>query len=266
MLDKFNKKTDDYTTVDYGWQDELIAVALNYIEQYYPLAQGYTKSANVSKLERSLKELSQGYKALKTEYQGVVQLEVYENMTIYNGFVANYADEATRFSGKAYACALELSAYLSNKVKFDHSVGSDEVAQEAFEFYVDSRILEIFCDYHNFIMVNSKASLNSIPSGVLALQAKTISTQKSAEEIKQVKEYFDALAGERALVKNAFKHFSYYDYVKLYDADITAYEKVSPLARAYYKQIERYYFMTSYFTNISCIGKVCKFAANNIFA
>ena len=171
MLQKFNKKTSNSTLVDYGWQDELIALGLNYIEMYYPLTQNAQKSFSVSKIKTSFEDLQDSFAVLKEEYQTVLQISDSESMTIYNGFMANYADEATEFAKNVYKCALQLKTHLSNNLKVDATVGNQNTSYDAFEFYLQSQILEIYNDYNNLLMENCKASFGSVASNILSLQS-----------------------------------------------------------------------------------------------
>jgi len=258
MLQKFNKKTSNSTLVDYGWQDELIALGLNYIEMYYPLTQNAQKSFSVSKIKTSFEDLQDSFAVLKEEYQTVLQISDSESMTIYNGFMANYADEATEFAKNVYKCALQLKTHLSNNLKVDATVGNQNTSYDAFEFYLQSQILEIYNDYNNLLMENCKASFGSVASNILSLQsfAKNLAVKyPQTIDTSKIKVFFNALSEERALTYKALEKFSYYDYVKTYNQDVDAYEKTVSHANAYLQQIERYFYVPTYLTKDNYMSK-----------
>ncbi|MBQ8792857.1 MAG: hypothetical protein IJZ62_04565 [Clostridia bacterium] len=247
MLDNFYKKADNSTMTDYGWQDELIALGLNYVEKYYPYIQSYTQCQDVANLTTSLEQLNESYKILKEEYQSVSNISRDEDMTIYNGFIAKYGETARIFSGKVYDFATNLQTYLSKYVITGEIIEGEEINQFALEFYIDSTLLEIYHDYEDFLMINCQASTGEIPQEIISLQAKSIKTDLSKQEILDAKEFLTAFSGERTLTYRALDNFSYYEYTITYNSDVTAYEKVLPLAEAYLKQIKRYFINSDNF-------------------
>lgn len=240
-LQNLEKKVSGTTKVDYLDQDELIAIGLNYIEKYYPLAKDFKGVSNTVSINLALDALNEGYQQLKSEYENTTKITIGEETVIYNGFIARYAESARQFSSKVYDLALSLEKYLTNDVKVAASLDSDQPTAAAIEFYIESRMIEVYSDYNDFLMENAKASAGEMDDGWYVLQLAQVKTNLSKEEIAKMTNYFDAIAGERKLTKQALQNFSYYDYQVLYNNDIKAYEKISSLAGVYHNQIEKYF-------------------------
>lgn len=254
FLNSFTKKVDVIggagLFVDYGQQDEMIALALNYIDKYYPLTQNYKSKKNIQTIVDKVSALKSSYSALTKEYQNLLQLSSFESETIYNGFMARYAESARKFSIKAYDAAQALSKYLSKNVKVDASVGKDDMTDEAKEFYLDSRILEIYDDYNNLIMINGKGLVGEMPTKFSDL-SNIDYTKISVEETQSLMAIFNALNAERRLSNKALNRFSYYDYTVVYNKDVAAYEKTVDYAQLYLQEIDRYYLDTNSYINLT---------------
>ena len=240
MLQNLEKKVGN-SKQDYLDQDELIALGLNYIEKYYPLAKDYKKSANIDSINSALKKLDKSYQTLKKEYQSLGKITFQEEEIIYNGFVARYAEAARKFASVVFDCAKALENYLADRVKVAASLQEEQPTQQAIAFYVDSRMMEIYGDYSCFLMENAKASAAEMEEDWYLIQKENVKTTLSKEEISRMMTYFDSIEGERKLTQKAFKNFSYYDYKVLYNGDVKAYEKTNVLAGVYHNQIERYF-------------------------
>lgn len=241
LLDNFEKKVTNSVKTDYGDQDELIAFGLNFIEKYYPLANEYKETQDVWKINDTLNELASSFNTLKAEYQNTKKIASNEDMTIYNGFIARYAEAARQFSSRVYNCADALKEYLSNHVKVDTSVYEENPTAEAIEFYVESKLIDIYDDCNDLLMESGKASAGSMDAKWHILSLATIKDNISSDTMKHVVAYFNAIEGERQLTLKALENFSYYDYQVIYNGDIKAYEKTDSLAGIYYNQISKYY-------------------------
>jgi len=245
MLDNFFKKQDNSTKVDYGYQNDLIGLGLNYIEKYFPKVQDVAVH-NSAKLLNSLNEMMINYQSLKEEYQSTKKISNDEDMTIFNGFMAKYGEEARMFSVKVYNFANELAAYLEKDIQFTATNVSAEI-----ELYIDSRLMEIYSDYNDYLMVNCKGAIGVLPSNITLLQKSKAKTTFTDYEIKKFTAVFDALKAERKLTQTALNKFSYYDYKVTYNGDITAYQKSLPLAKAYLNQIDKYYLASANFIQLT---------------
>ena len=240
MLKNLEKKVGD-SRQDYLDQDELIALGLNYIEKYYPLAKEYKQGANIDGINKTLNALEESFNALKVEYQNLEKITFDEEEVIYNGFVARYAEAARQFTSVVFDCAKALENYLSNTVKVSASLQDNETSAVAIEFYVESRMMEVYGDYSNFLMGNAKASAASMEKDWYLLQNADVKTTLSKDEIARMMTYFSSIEGERKITQQALENYSYYDYKVLYNGDITAYEKTNLLAGVYHNQIEKYF-------------------------
>ena len=237
MLNNFYKKIDNTTKTDYGWQNELIALGLNYVEKYYPLVETIERQ-NADSLIKSINELNASFQTLKEEYLSTHKISEDEDMTIYNGFIAKYGEEARTFSGRVYSFAKELMLFLEKTMMFQSNANLSNIN---LQLYIDSRILEIYSDYNEFLLVNCKGAIGVIPSEVLYLQKMTIKDSYTSDQLEKLQQIFNALNAERMLTRSIMEKFSYYDYKVVYNEDISAYQKSCPLAKAYLTQIRKYF-------------------------
>ena len=242
MLKNFQKKTSG-GKVDYGEHDELIALGLDFIAEYSPLAKDYKQGQNISQINDTLASLENGYEKLKEEYKNTLKLSADEDMTIYNGFIARYAEAAREFSSKVYDSATALADYLTVHAKIDGSINEASPTAQAIDFYVAKNLLAVYGDYNDYLMENCKAAVDNMNKSWYDLDNLSPKTTFSAEKLQQITAYFDAVEGERQLVKKVFEKFSCYDYLVVYNGDINAYEKVEPMAKTYATQLGKYYLV-----------------------
>ena len=240
FLRNFNKK-EGTSVVDAGQQDEMIALALNYIEKYYPLTEQYGKTKNIQSIVDVMKKFEKSYNSLKSEYLNSKQVSQSEETIIYNGFMARYAEAARKFSIVAYDAALSLSNYINKYINPDKTLTENVPAEGAAEFFYDTRVLEIYNDFNDFVMQNGKGMVGSVDTKWFALQSRKADESFCGYFANEVINVFDSLADERENMQKALGKFSYYDYSVKYNNDIKAYGKALKGAQLYYGEINRYF-------------------------
>lgn len=244
FLSRFTKKTGASYFTDYGWQDEMIALGMNYIVKYYPNTQNYDKGQDIWKIRDSLTKLDQQYQLLKDEYAYVQKVSSSEDMTIYNGVMANYGEMARQFSISVYDCAQALSDYLGNCVYKENGYGTSQMDYQVLNIFTQSTLLNVYNDYNDLIMKSGKGIVGSPNTNWFALQSKTIDPNFAQGQKEKFVNYANALKGERVLTQRALENFSYYDYQVVYNGDVNAYAKTNVLAGQYQIQINRYFVGT----------------------
>ena len=241
FLSRFTKKTGAASFADYGWQDEMIALGMNYIVKYYPNTKDYKQGQDISKIRLTLSQLDQDYQALKEEYAYVQKVSSSEDMTIYNGVMANYGERAREFSISVYDCAQALSEYLGNCVYKENGYGTIQMDYQTLNIFTQSTLLSVYNDYNDLLMKSGKGVVGTPNTNWFALQSKTIDPNFAQGQKEGFVEYANALQGERVLTKRALDNFSYYDYQVVYNGDVNAYAKTNSLADQYQVQINRYF-------------------------
>lgn len=241
FLSNFTKKTASSAFADFGWQDEMIALAMNYIVKYYPNTKTYDKGQNIGEIRETLEKLDESYEQLKEEYAYVQKVSSSEDMTIYNGIIAKYGEKAREFSITVYDCAQALADYLGNCVYKDNGYGTSQMDYQVLNIFTQTTLLSVYNDYNDLIMKSGKAVVGSPNTNWFALQFKTIEPNFAQGQKENFVEYANALNGERALTQRALDNFSYYDYQVLYNGDVNAYAKTNALADQYQVQINRYF-------------------------
>lgn len=245
FLSSFRKKTASSSFADYGWQDEMIALGMNYIVKFYPNTKDYKQGQDIGKIRDTLSKLDQSYQALKDEYAYIQKVSSSEDMTIYNGIMANYGEKAREFSICVYDCAQALSDYLGNHVYKENAYGTDQMNYQVLSIFTQSALLDVYNDYNDLIMESGKGVVGNPNTAWFSLQSKVIDPNFTQEQKEIVVDYVNALAGERKLTQRALENFSYYDYQVLYNGDVKAYSKTNSLAEQYHTQINRYFVGSS---------------------
>lgn len=245
FLSSFKKKTTALTFADYGWQDDMIALGMNYIVKFYPNTQDYTQGQDIGKIRDTISKLDQSYQALKDEYAYIQKVSSSEDMTIYNGIMANYGEKAREFSICVYDCAQALSDYLGNHVYKENAYGTAQMDYQMISVFTQSTLLDVYNDYNDLIMKSGKGVVASPNTAWFALQDKLADPNFAQGQKETLVSYVNALNQERKLTQRALENFSYYDYQVLYNGDVKAYSKTNSLAEQYHTQINRYFVGSS---------------------
>ena len=248
----------------------ILAVGLDFIEEYHVALERVKAKGNYSSLQDDVKSLTKKFNTLKTDHNNLLNDTVGLDYTIYNGYFARYKTSALNFVNETYSCALNLANFLNKKVKLAQSVGSEDMTPEAFAFYCDYNILEAFDDFREFFMdsckgveIENMAYQNVYDAvalwnkGIVKHDYKTLELNNVSALVK----VFDNVDGEREMAGKALSKFSVYKFVTTYGASIDAYKKSNANASAYYKRIGDYYF-----NNINTLGYLYNYLVKNVVA
>ena len=250
LNDLYSKNSSGTPTYENNYYIALGAVSLEFIDEYYPKLETLKLKTDYSKLKDDIKSLNKSYNNLKVEHENLKNDAQNLDYTIYNGYFSRYRTYAQKFINKSYQSALKLGKFLNNEAKLAKTVATQNMTDEAFEFFCDYTILNVYNDFNNFFMSSCKGvalesevfndvlySLKNFTNSFVLHKSYSVTTEKA----KEAKEIITRVNNERGMVNKAVSKFSVYKYSKTYNQSIDAYIKANANAPAYLNKINMYY-------------------------
>lgn len=250
------KDSGNNKVFEYNHYLMLNAASLEFIDEYYPVLENLKLKTDYSTLKSDVKSLRKSYKTLKSEYDRYLVNAVNVNTvayTIYNGYFSRYRTYARKFIAETYDCALSLGKFLETKVKLSKTFATDEMTEEATEFYLDYNILKVMDDFKDFFMNSCKGlklegeeyklTIKNLETWTGEIVGKTYKTI-SNEQANNFKDISVRLGVERKMTDKALSRFSFYKYENTYSSSLAAYKKSNAYAPAYYNRLNSYFWKT----------------------
>ncbi len=228
----------------------LNAYGMNYIQDYSAYLENLEGNYNYSNLQNSLNKLNESFEKIKIESKNIYNADTNANIDIYNGFYANYLDEAKNFINAVYDTAINISNFLIEDVNVLEGFGTDKQTIEQTQFCLDTQVLYVFDDIRKLLLESGEGKQfigENLYDGAVANLSyfANISTKNvnllTAEMADELLEKAELLEGERVYLNKALESFSLYEYVEVYESSIESYQKDESNAFAYYTELQKYY-------------------------
>lgn len=233
--------------IDNNYQT-LVMVAVDYIEEYTPYFQS-EENFDYSSIIQSLDTLNASFEQTLQDYQDFMQVQDAERI-IYNGFALNYQNSAIDFINNAFQTALSMKENLAQNFGLLDANFEEIVTLDQANKYLDAVRLDLANEYRQFLLGSCKGEIieqNNIFTAV-SNQLQTLAeihdillTEGKNMQFVSLKQQFDAISEERAIMQTCLTNFSMYDFVNIYNSDIKAYQTAVQDAENYLAKIESYF-------------------------
>lgn len=233
--------------IDNNYQT-LVMIAVDYIEEYTPYFQS-EENFDYSSITQSLDTLNASFEQTLQDYQDFMQVQDAERI-IYNGFALNYQNSAIDFINNAFQTALSMKENLAQNFGLLDANFEEIVTLDQANKYLDAVRLDLANEYRQFLLGSCKGEnieQNNIFTAV-SNQLQTLAeihdillTEGKNIQFVFLKQQFDAISEERAIMQTCLTNFSMYDFVNIYNSDIKAYQTAVQDAENYLAKIESYF-------------------------
>ena len=242
------KEAEQPELIDNNYQN-LVMIAVDYIEDY---ARNFESEENFdySLIQQSLDALNASYAQTLQDYQDFMQAQD-ASQIVYDGFALNYQNSVIDFVNDAFQTALSMKDCLAQNFGLIDDDFEEIVTVDQANIYLDAVRLELANDYRQFFLSSCKgeilaqndiyaAASNQLQS--LANIRDILVTANKSQQFVTLKQKYDAIAEERAIINKCVESFSMYDFVNSFDSDINIYQTQVQDAENYLEKIESYFF------------------------
>lgn len=242
------KEAEQPETIDNNYQN-LVMIAVDYIEDY---ARNFESEENFdySLIQQNLDALNASYTQTLQDYQDFMQAQD-ASQIVYNGFALNYQNSVIDFVNDVFQTALSMKDCLAQNFGLIDDNFEEIVTVDQANIYLDAVRLELANDYRQFFLSSCKGEIlaqNDIYAAVsnqlqsLADIRDILVTANRSPQFVTLKQKYDAIAEESAIMQTCLTNFSMYDFVNSFDGDINVYQTQVQDAENYLEKIESYFF------------------------